>query len=96
MTQIIESHVNDITRGDWVDLDSALNATLTSKVTAVDPDDIFEGDYALVSDVSFRSNNRTRLRVVFNGCTFNLTFDDDALLLIKENEQDKLDTKQGR
>lgn len=91
MTQIIESHVNDITRGDWVDLNSALSANYTNKVTAINPDDIFEGDYAQVSNVSFRSNSKTRLRVVFNDCEFNLTYEDDVLLLIKENEQDKVE-----
>ena len=96
MTQIIESHVNDITRGDWVDLNNALDAQPINKVTAIDPDDIFDGDYAEVMNVSFRGNDRTRLRVNFKGFEFNLTYEDDVLLLIKENEQDKIEATQGQ
>lgn len=91
MTQLIESHVNDIIRGDWVELDKALDAKPTNKITAIDPDDVFAGDFAEVMNVSFRANDRTRLRVRFKGCEFNLTYEDDVLLLVKENEQDKLE-----
>lgn len=88
---IIEAHANDVMRGDVVDLLSALRAKHTNEVTAINSADIVAGDYAVVTNVSFRQNNLTRLRVQFGDTNFNLTYPDDTLLLIQENEQDKLE-----
>lgn len=88
---IIEAHANDVMRGDVVDLFSALRAGHTNEVTVINPADIVTGDYAVVINVSFRQNNLTRLRVQFGDAKFNLTYPDDTLLLVQENEQDKLE-----
>lgn len=89
---LIKSHANDVVRGDLLDLNHALNAKLANnmRVTAVNPDDVFDGDFAEVTNVSFRPNDITRLTVKFGDSKFNLTYNDDTLLIVQENEQDTL------
>lgn len=90
---LIESHANDVVRGDLLDLNHALNAKLANNMrfTAVNPDNVFAGDFAEVVNVSFRPNNITRLTVKFGDAKFNLSYKDDILLMVQENEQDKVE-----
>lgn len=91
--ELIEAHANDIVRGDKIDLAFALKVKLATgeAVGGIDPDSIAPGELAEVTNVSFRRNRMTRLQVTFNGDKFNITYPDDALILVVENERDRID-----
>lgn len=96
--ELIEAHANDIVRGDKIDLAVALKIKLATgeAVGGIDPDSVVPGELVEVVNVSFRKNRTTRLKVVFNGENFNITYPDDALILVMENEQDRINSAQGR
>lgn len=97
-SDLIEAYANDIVRGDWIDMNNALNIKVANKLQVLPfhADTVFDGDMAKVVNVSFRPNSMTRLRLEFRGEKFNLTYHDDTLLLIQEAEQDKIKSATGR